>query len=135
MTHLKTALRERTYHDAGSEDLMGGTSDTNTPSIIVLNGHGNVPIINLPLTHDSGDEAFVAANDAGLARLNAFGADVLLVALGLDTYRGDPLGVLSVTTDGSRRGGEVVGGILQQGGYACRELGENLVAFAKAVDD
>jgi acetoin utilization deacetylase AcuC-like enzyme len=112
MTHLKTALRERTHHDTSSEDLMGGTSDTNTPSMIVLNGHANIATVNLPLTHGSGDEAFVAANDAGFARVNAFGADVLLVALGLDAYRGGPLSVLSVTADGFRRAGEAVGGFV-----------------------
>jgi acetoin utilization deacetylase AcuC-like enzyme len=44
------------------------------------------------------------------------------------------------TTDGFRRAGEAVGGfvgrigILQEGGYACPELGKNLAAFLEAVD-
>jgi acetoin utilization deacetylase AcuC-like enzyme len=96
--------------------------------------------LNLPLAHGSGDEAFVAAIRAGLNRIEAYVPDVLLVALGLDAFGGDPLSVLTVTTDGFRRAGEAVGrfrgpvGMLQEGGYPCPELGDNLTAFLGAVD-
>jgi acetoin utilization deacetylase AcuC-like enzyme len=103
-------------------------------------GRGEGFNLNLPLAHGSGDEAFAAAIRAGIGRIEAYGPDVLLVALGLDAYRGDPLSVFSVTTDGFRRAGEVIGafagriGILQEGGYPCPELGENLTAFLGSVD-
>jgi len=58
-----------------------------------------------------------------------------VVALGLDPFEGDPFGGLSVSTDGFARIGEAIASldlptvIVQEGGYLCDELGENLTAF------
>ncbi|MER8824149.1 histone deacetylase family protein [Mesorhizobium sp. M0991] len=96
--------------------------------------------VNLPLKHGGDDGAFVDAIAAGMHRIADFGPDVLLVALGLDAYRGDPLSVLDVTTDGFRKAARVIGNfdapiaMLQEGGYPCPELGENLVAFLGAIE-
>ncbi|MBB6413755.1 histone deacetylase family protein [Mesorhizobium sangaii] len=96
--------------------------------------------INLPLKHGSDDAAFVDAIAAGMRRIGDFGPDVLLVALGLDAYRGDPLSVLDVSTDGFRQAARAISdfcgpiGLLQEGGYPCSELGDNLVAFLGAID-
>ena len=57
------------------------------------------------------------------------------VQLGLDAFEGDPFGGLSVTTPGFSRIGEAVAKlglptvIVQEGGYLCDELGDNLTAF------
>ncbi|MER9216294.1 histone deacetylase family protein [Mesorhizobium sp. M0663] len=97
--------------------------------------------VNLPLKHGSDDAAFVAAIAAGMQRIGDFGPDVLLIALGLDAYRGDPLSVFDVTADGLRKAAKVIGdfngpiAMLQEGGYPCPELGDNLVAFLGAIDD
>ncbi|KUM28402.1 hypothetical protein AU467_34680 [Mesorhizobium loti] len=96
--------------------------------------------VNLPLEHGSDDAAFVDAIAAGMRKVEDFGPDVLLIALGLDAYRGDPLSVFEVTTNGFRQAAETIGAfnepiaILQEGGYPCPELGENLVAFLDAID-
>nr|MBA3449222.1 histone deacetylase family protein [Pseudaminobacter sp.] len=90
---------------------------------------------NLPLARKSGDAEFLAALDTAFARIRAFAPDALVVALGLDAFEGDPFGGLSVTTDGFSRIGEAIAGlrlpsvIVQEGGYLCDELGQNLESF------
>lgn len=99
-------------------------------------GKGKGFNLNLPLPRGSGEDAFLGALDNGLARIDAFGADALVVALGLDAYESDPFGGLAVTTKGFRRIGERIGAavdrpavIVQEGGYLCDALGDNLAAF------
>ncbi|TGV55109.1 histone deacetylase family protein [bacterium M00.F.Ca.ET.141.01.1.1] len=90
---------------------------------------------NLPLPRKSADAAFLEALGVALQRIRAFSPDVLVVALGLDAFEGDPFGGLSVTTPGFSRIGEAIAGlglptvIVQEGGYLCDELGDNLTAF------
>jgi acetoin utilization deacetylase AcuC-like enzyme len=56
---------------------------------------------------------------------------MVVVSLGLDTYFDDPISDLSVTPDGFERSGAMVRAlglpvvVLQEGGYATDELGEN----------
>lgn len=91
--------------------------------------------LNLPLPRKSGDEDFLAALDAAFKRIRAFAPEALVVALGLDPFEGDPFGGLSVTTPGFSRIGEAIGKlglptvIVQEGGYLCDALSDNLVAF------
>ena len=69
------------------------------------------------------------------ARIAAFAPGAVVVALGLDAFEGDPLGGLAVSTDGFRAIGQRCAGIggptvtVQEGGYLCDALGDNLAAF------
>lgn len=91
--------------------------------------------LNLPLPRKSGDEAFLEALADGLQRIRAFAPDALVVALGLDAFEGDPFGGLSVTTPGFARIAEPIAKlglptvIVQEGGYLCDALADNLTAF------
>lgn len=91
--------------------------------------------LNLPLPTKAGDETFLDALDVGIRRIRAFAPDALVVALGLDAFEGDPFGELSVTTSGFGRIGEAISRlglpsvIVQEGGYICDALGNNLSAF------
>ncbi|TIX56859.1 MAG: histone deacetylase family protein, partial [Mesorhizobium sp.] len=91
--------------------------------------------LNLPLARKSGDAAFLEALDVAFRRTRSFAPEALVVALGLDAFEGDPFGGLSVTTPGFSRIGEAIAGlglptvIVQEGGYLCNELGDNLTAF------
>lgn len=97
-------------------------------------GAGEGANLNLCLDRGTGDEGFLAALDRGLDRLAAWGADTLVLALGLDPFEGDPFAGLKVTTPGFARIGRAVAGaglptvIVQEGGYLCPELGDNLAA-------
>ena len=66
-----------------------------------------------------------------MQKVSSFGAEVLIVSLGLDTFVTDPICDLSITTDGFRRCGEMVAQaglptiVLQEGGYDVPNLGIN----------
>ncbi len=91
--------------------------------------------LNLPLKRKSGDEVFLDALDGALRRIGAFAPDALVVALGLDPFEGDPFGGLSVSTQGFARIGAAIAGlrlptvVVQEGGYLCDALGDNLASF------
>lgn len=91
--------------------------------------------LNLPLARRSADDAFLDALTAGLRRVAAFAPEALVVALGLDAYEGDPFGGLAVTTAGFGRIAAAIASlglptaIVQEGGYLCDSLGDNLAAF------
>ena len=61
----------------------------------------------------------------------AFAPDMVVVSLGLDTFSEDPIGDLGLTADGFEAAGALVASlgmrtvVLQEGGYAVEELGEN----------
>lgn len=91
--------------------------------------------LNLPLPRKSGDERFLEALETGLRRIRAFAPEALVVALGLDPFEGDPFGGLSMTTPGFARIGAAIAAlrlptvIVQEGGYLCDALGDNLTSF------
>jgi len=101
-------------------------------------GAGQGHNLNLPLPLGTGDDGFLAALEQGLERIETFGADVLILALGLDAFAGDPFGGLTLTTRGFELIAEATAGlglatvIVQEGGYPCPELGDNLQAFLSA---
>jgi acetoin utilization deacetylase AcuC-like enzyme len=90
--------------------------------------------LNLCLERGTGDAGFLAALDAGMLAISDWGADTLVLALGLDAFEGDPFAGLAVTTPGFGQIGRAVAGmrlptlIVQEGGYPCPELGQNLRA-------
>ncbi len=90
--------------------------------------------LNLALPRGTGDEEFLRRLDDGLQRISDWGADTLVLALGLDAFIGDPFAGLAVTTYGFARIGRAVRSlglptlIVQEGGYLCPELGDNLAA-------
>ena len=94
--------------------------------------------LNLPLPRGTGDAGFLTALNAALDRITAFGADTLVLALGLDAFVGDPFAGLAVTTPGFAQIGSAIAAlslptvIVQEGGYLCPELGDNLEAVLTA---
>lgn len=97
--------------------------------------------LNIPLARGTGDDAYLVALDAGLERIAAFGADVVVVALGLDAHEDDPLKGLAVTTEGFARIGVALASLglplllVQEGGYLSDALGPNLTSFLRGVGD
>ncbi|WP_342641654.1 histone deacetylase family protein [Rhodoligotrophos ferricapiens] len=91
--------------------------------------------LNLPLPRGTGDDGFLQALDKGLERVAAFAPGALVIALGLDPSEADPLAGLSVTTKGFGRIAEHLAAlhlptvIVQEGGYICPPLGDNLLSF------
>jgi acetoin utilization deacetylase AcuC-like enzyme len=96
--------------------------------------------LNLPLERGSGDEVFLDALDRALEQVRAFAPGALVVALGLDAFEGDPFGGLTLTTEGFARVGErlarlgLPSAIVQEGGYLCPALGDNLASFLSGFE-
>jgi acetoin utilization deacetylase AcuC-like enzyme len=94
--------------------------------------------LNLCLPRGSADAPFVLELDRALQAITLWGADTLVLALGLDAYEGDPFAGLAVTTQGFARIGQDIAAlglqtlIVQEGGYLCPALGQNLAAVLKA---
>ena len=93
--------------------------------------------LNLPLPRGTDDAGYLEALDTALARVRAFGADVIVVALGLDAHENDPFKGFRVTTPGFARIAERIAGlglpalIVQEGGYLQPDLGANIASFIK----
>ncbi len=91
--------------------------------------------LNLPLPPGTGDDAYLQALATAFAAIKDFAPEYLLVSLGLDAQENDPLGILSITTNGFARMGDAIGAlglpslIVQEGGYLCEEMADNLLAF------
>lgn len=101
-------------------------------------GKGTGANLNLCLERGTEDAGFLAALTRALEALTLWGADTLVLALGLDAFEGDPFAGLKVTTPGFHRIGRAVAGlglptlIVQEGGYLCPELGDNQAAVLTA---
>ncbi|HWL44098.1 MAG TPA: histone deacetylase family protein [Ilumatobacter sp.] len=91
--------------------------------------------VNLPLGPGAGDAEVLAALARAGEAIDRFGADFVVVSLGLDMYAGDPIADLAVTAAGFAASGRAVGEwgrptvVLQEGGYAAAELGTNAQAW------
>ncbi|MBM2321006.1 MULTISPECIES: histone deacetylase family protein [Marivita] len=101
-------------------------------------GEGLGANFNLPLQRGTGDDDYIKALDIALARVADFGADILVVALGLDASIDDPFQGLAITYEGFRRIGDRLRNtgllllLVQEGGYLSETLGDNLNALLKA---
>jgi acetoin utilization deacetylase AcuC-like enzyme len=91
--------------------------------------------LNLPLPHGSGNETFLHAVDQGVVAIRNFAAQALVLPLGFDSYKDDPIGVLRLDLDAYRHIGERVGAlklptvVVQEGGYLVEAIGPALDNF------
>jgi acetoin utilization deacetylase AcuC-like enzyme len=92
--------------------------------------------LNLPLPRGTGDETFLKTLEEALARIVVFAPDALVIALGLDTFEGDPIAGLGISSGAYGAIGHAIANklhlptvIVQEGGYPCEELAGNLTRF------
>lgn len=91
--------------------------------------------LNLPLARGTGDDGFLSALEKALERITTFGADTLVIALGLDAHENDPLKCLAITTPGFARIAKSISGLglptlmVQEGGYLSEDLTLNIASF------
>ncbi|CAM5221023.1 Acetoin utilization deacetylase AcuC OS=Bosea thiooxidans OX=53254 GN=ARD30_08715 PE=3 SV=1 [Bosea thiooxidans] len=139
------------HHGDGTQEIFYRRNDVLTVSIHVDpnsyypyyigyadelgEGQGEGCNVNLPLAPKSNDAAFHQAVDRALDKVREFGAEALVVALGYDSHREDPIGLLDVSTAGFRGIGERIGAaglptvIVQEGGYQISVIGDCLGEF------
>ncbi|MDB6180713.1 histone deacetylase family protein [Paracoccus fistulariae] len=95
--------------------------------------------LNLPLPRGTGDSDYLVALDHALQQIAAFGASVIVVALGLDAHEHDPFRGLRITTPGFARIAAAIAGAgvpilnVQEGGYMQPSLGDNLASYLSAM--
>lgn len=139
------------HHGNGQQDIFYARSDVFTISI---HGHPNFayPYFsgfpdetgtgagtgynhNIALPEHLDPAGYRKALRAALDRIREYKPDFLLVALGLDTAKGDPTGTWSLSPEDFERNGELIGSlnlptvVLQEGGYKSRSLGPNATHF------
>jgi len=98
-------------------------------------GEGLGTTLNLPLAQGAALDAFRAAQTVALDAIARFGADLLIVSFGADTWAGDPISYFKLETadyeilarDVAARGWPTV--IAMEGGYATGALGANVTAL------
>jgi acetoin utilization deacetylase AcuC-like enzyme len=99
------------------------------------NGPGEGFNLNLPLAHGAGRDAMAAAVNKAAEAIKAFGAEAVVIALGYDAHKDDPIGVLKLgAADFGAIGAQVKAMglptlVVQEGGYAIEAIGGCLDAF------
>ncbi len=89
--------------------------------------------LNLPLPRGTDYATWAQALETALAGIAKFGADALVVSLGMDTFEGDPISGFKLKTDDYLRIGERLAKaglptvFIFEGGYAVEEVGVNAV--------
>jgi acetoin utilization deacetylase AcuC-like enzyme len=102
-------------------------------------GAGEAFNLNLPLAHGASGVEMAAAIEHASERIAAFAPEALVVALGFDAHRLDPIGVLTLEARDFGRCAALVRKlglptlIVQEGGYALGALGECLTAFLDGI--
>ena len=95
--------------------------------------------LNLPLAKGTGDAGGLAAVAAGIGAIRRAGVDALVVSLGFDASRDEPLSFLAVSADGFARAGAAVralgvpAAVVQEGGYNIDVMAGLLVRFLGAL--
>lgn len=89
--------------------------------------------LNLPLPRGTGFPAWRAALDEARRAIETFGAEALVVSLGVDTFEADPISGFRLCSGDYLMVGEDIAGarlptvFVLEGGYAVQEIGVNVV--------
>jgi acetoin utilization deacetylase AcuC-like enzyme/GNAT superfamily N-acetyltransferase len=151
-TYGKIAVLDVDYHHGnGTQDIFYDRSDILTVSI---HGHPRMAYpyfsgfddekgvglgtgynVNIPLPEHVDGNRYRDVLDHALRQVKRFQPNFLIVALGLDTAKGDPTGTWSLQPRDFESNGRMIGAIglpilvVQEGGYRTRSLGINARHF------
>jgi len=95
--------------------------------------------LNLPLPHGADNAVFFAALETALAALRDYQPRALVLSLGFDTYKDDPISVLKLDMAAYRHVGACVARlglpvvVVQEGGYLVSAIGAALEAFLQGL--
>ena len=97
--------------------------------------------MNLPLPPATEFSAWVQALAQGLARIQRFAPDALVVSLGVDTFAQDPISFFRLASDDFSAYGRMIGAckiptlFVFEGGYAVADVGVNAVNVLSGFED
>jgi len=103
-------------------------------------GSGEGFNLNVPLAIGADGDAFMAGLETLLEGFDAFNAEAVVIALGLDAHQDDPLAGMTLTTEDFTRVGRRLAQltqpmvVVQEGGYPTPALGANLSAFLSGLN-
>jgi acetoin utilization deacetylase AcuC-like enzyme len=98
-------------------------------------GEGLGATVNMPLPRGTGWADYATALDTALAAVTRWGAAMLVVSFGADTFARDPISHFQLERDDFARLGAAICErglptlVVMEGGYAVAELGANVAAF------
>lgn len=96
-------------------------------------GSGEGKNLNLPLPLGTSFDRYREALTTACKAIESEGADVLIVSLGADTYKEDPISSFRLETDDYPQIGKILAStglptlFVMEGGYAVRALGDNVL--------
>lgn len=151
----RVALLDVDYHHGnGTQDIfwarddvlfvsIHGTPDTEYPYFLGYADErgadaGEGFTLNLPLPHGTGWTGYSTALDTALRAIGDYGADALVVSLGVDIFEGDPISGFRLGAErfpqlGARLAALRLPTVLvQEGGYAVKEIGINVAGVLGA---
>ncbi len=143
------------HHGNGTQEIFYGRDDVLT---ISLHGHPNMSYpyfsgfkeergsgrgegfnLNFPLPENISGERYHNQLSGAVKKIRKFAPRFLVVALGLDTAKGDPTGTWTLTPDDFEAVGRTIGEIglptliVQEGGYDTGVLGRNARRFFEGL--
>ena len=104
-------------------------------------GAGEGANLNYPMPLGTAFDRWSAALDDACERIAAFGAEVVIVSLGVDTFEKDPISGFRLKTEDFPRIGARIARLgrptvfLQEGGYAVAEIGVNAVGVLAGFEE
>ena len=102
-------------------------------------GDGEGFNLNLPMPHGANSATFLAAVDQGCAAIHRYAPEAVVLALGFDTLKDDPISVLGVEIEAYQAVGQRVAAlgvpvvVVQEGGYLVEAIGQALDYFLKGL--
>jgi acetoin utilization deacetylase AcuC-like enzyme len=137
------------HHGNGTQEMFYGRADVLTISIHADprqeypfflgfadetgKGKGEGFHLNLPLRWGSAWDRYEGALQTAMKRIRKYGPDVIVVSLGLDTFKEDPISKFKLDHKDYLRMGEMIADagkptlFVMEGGYAVEALGVNTV--------
>jgi acetoin utilization deacetylase AcuC-like enzyme len=98
-------------------------------------GSGEGTTFNQPLPRGTAWDSYAGALERALDAIGAWGAGLLIVSFGADTFSGDPISHFRIERDDFLSMGAAIAArglptvVVLEGGYAVEELGRNVAAF------
>jgi acetoin utilization deacetylase AcuC-like enzyme len=96
-------------------------------------GAGEGYNLNLPLPAGTTFDVWLAALEVACARVSSFAPETVVVSLGVDTFKGDPISQFRLDSEDYLRVGQRIAALglktlfVMEGGYAVSEIGVNTV--------
>jgi acetoin utilization deacetylase AcuC-like enzyme len=97
--------------------------------------------LNMPLSQGATPEVWMETLDLAIKRIASYRPDVLVVSLGVDTFEGDPISHFALRTrEDYPRLGEKIRAMnlptlfVMEGGYAVKEIGDNVTAVLQGFE-